>query len=568
MPKKVVIVGGVAAGMKTASRLRRLDPEAEITVLERGDSLSYGACGFPYYLSREVTDFARFDHTPQGVLRDSGYFKTYKGIEARTNCLVTAVDRKGKSVSYKDGSGAQRSAPYDKLVLATGSSPAKLNVPGAEGGGVHSFWFPKDVLAVDREIKERSVTDAAVIGAGFIGLEVAEALARRGLRTSVIEMRPQVLPQLLDREMADLLLKPLKKAGLSLFLGEKTCAVKLENGFAAAVVTDRREIPAQLVIVAIGVRPNVELARSCGLEIGPTGAIAVDRFLRTSDPDIYAGGDCCENTHRVSGAKVFAPMGSTANKHGRVIAGNIAGMCIKYPGVLGTGICRLFDWSAGATGLNESAAKASGIDFESVIVPGNDRLPYMPGNNSLVLKLLAEKATGRVIGAQAVGKGEIAKRLDTLVAAISMGATLEDLSNLDIAYAPPFNGPVDNIATAANVLENKLSGQMRGVNPGEFEAMKGSGDCLLLDVRTPGEFFANRVGGAAEIVNLPLGELREKAGSLPWGKGKRIVTSCQINLRGYEAECILRSLGFSDVSSLEGGMSAWPYETEKGGLKQ
>ena len=568
MPKKVVIIGGVATGMKTASRLRRLDAEAEITVLERGTQLSYGACGFPYYLSGEVSDFSQFDHTPQNVLRDSSYFKTYKGITALTGCLVTSIDRAGKKVIYKDSSGVENTISYDKLVLGTGSTPVKLNIPGSDAQGIHSFWFPWEVLAVEREIKERHVSAAAVIGAGFIGMEVAEALAKRGLMTSVIEMQPQVMPQLLDREMADLLLKPLKKAGLRLHLGEKTVAFKTENGCVSAVVTDRQEIPAQLVIVAIGVRPNVELARACGIKLGASGAIAVDAFLRTSDPDIYAGGDCAENTHRVSGAKVFAPMGSTANKHGRVIAGNIAGMSLKYPGVLGTGICRLFDWTAGATGLNERTAKSAGIDFEAVVVPGNDRLPYMPGNSSIVLKLLAEKATHRVIGAQVLGRGDVAKRLDTLVAAISLGATLEDLSALDLAYAPPFNGPIDNIATAANVLGNKLSGQMSGINPKDFEAMKACEDYLFLDVRTPKEFFANRVSGAREIINLPLGEIREKGGSLPVSRERHIITSCQINLRGYEAECILRSLGFTNVSSLEGGMSAWPYATEKGELKK
>lgn len=570
MAKKVVIIGGVATGMKTASRLRRLDKEAEITVLERGSELSYGACGFPYYISGEVKDYNKFDHTPQGVLRDSAYFKSVKGIDAHTNCLVTAIDRKAKKVIYTElKSGEKKELAYDKLVLGTGATPVKLNLPGADGKGIHGFWFPADVRAVDAELKAGNVKEAAIIGAGFIGMELAEALTSRGLKTSVIEMQGQVLPQLLDREMADILLKPLKKAGVAVYLGEKTTGFKLDDaGNVCAVVTDKREISAQLVIVAVGVKPNTELAVAAGLTIGPTGCIAVDGHLRTSDPDIYAGGDCAENTHRVSGAKVFAPMGSTANKHGRVIADHIAGRDVSYPGVLGTGVCRLFDWEAGATGLNERSAKAAGIDFVSVVVPGNDRLPYMPGVKNIVLKLLAEKATGRVIGGEAVGRGGVAKRIDTLVAAISLGATLSDLANFDIAYAPPFNGPIDNIATAANVLANKIEGQMQGINPKDFEAMKKTGDYLFLDVRTPKEFTANRVAGVPEIMNLPLGVLRSEGRCLPVKPDKHIITSCQIDLRGYEAEVILRALGFTHVSSLEGGMSAWPYETEKGEVKK
>ncbi len=228
--------------------------------------------------------------------------------------------------------------------------------------------------------------------------------------------------------------------------------------------TDKRVLPAQLVIIAVGVRPNVELARGAGLDIGPTGCIAVNEYLQTSDPCIYAGGDCAENTHRVSGAKIFAPMGSTANKHGRVIADNICGDGVKYPGVLGTGVCRIFNCNAGSVGLNERSAAGAGIKYKSVVVPGFDRLGYMPGAGRLIIKLLAEEGTERLLGAQAVG-ANADKRIDTMVAALSMGATLEDLSNMDIAYAPPFNGPIDNLATAANVLHNKMPGQMRGINP-------------------------------------------------------------------------------------------------------
>ena len=559
MSKRVVIVGGVAAGMKTAARLRRLDAEAEIIVLERGPQLSYGACGFPYFISGEVKSMDSFDHTPQGALRDSNYFAAVKGIDARCGCNVQKIDRVQKCVHYME-KGELKQLSYDVLVLATGSTPVKLPLPNADAAGIHSFWFPWDVEAVDKEIAEGGVKDVVIIGAGFIGLELAEAFVRRGLHTSVLEQQDRLLPQLLDEDMAALLLRDTKNPLLDIYLQEKAGGFTVEKGRVAGVQTDKRVIPAQLVIVAVGVRPNVELAREAGLVIGPSGCIAVNEYLQTSDDAIYAGGDCAENTHRVSGAKVFVPMGSTANKHGRVIADNICGARKQYPGVLGTAACRFFAQEVGATGLNERTARQAGIDFASVVVPGSDRLGYMPGVGRIVLKLLAEKSSGRVLGAQAVG-ASVAKRIDTLAAAISLGATLEDLSGLDLAYAPPFNTPIENIATAANVLQNKLDGQLRSINPVDFEKNRTQEDYLFVDVRTPAEVAAKRIADIPSRVNLPLDTLRT-ADISKMDKEQKIVTACQIDLRGYEAEVILRTRGFRDVYSLEGGMSGWPYATE------
>lgn len=559
MSKRVVIVGGVAAGMKTAARLRRLDAEAEIIVLERGPQLSYGACGFPYFISGEVKSMNSFDHTPQGALRDSSYFAAVKGVDGRCGCNVQKIDREHKCVHYVER-GEQKQLAYDVLVLATGSTPVKLPLPNADAAGIHSFWFPWDVEVVDKEIAEGGVRDVVIIGAGFIGLELAEAFVRRGLHTSVLEQQDRLLPQLLDEDMGALLLRDTKNPLLDIYLEEKAGAFAVENGRVAGVQTDKRLIPAQLVIVAVGVRPNVELAREAGLAIGPSGCIAVNEYLQTSDSAIYAGGDCAENTHRVSKAKVFVPMGSTANKHGRVIADNICGAQKKYPGVMGTAACRFFEQEAGATGLNERTAQQAGLDFASVVVPGFDRLGYMPGVGRIVLKLLAEKGSGRVLGAQAVG-ASVAKRIDTLAAAISLGATLEDLSGLDLAYAPPFNTPIENIATAANVLQNKLDGQLRSINPVEFEKQREQDDYLFVDVRTPAEVAAKRIAGIPSRVNLPLDTLRN-ADISKLDKEQKVVTACQIDLRGYEAEVILRARGFSNVYSLEGGMSGWPYANE------
>ena len=561
MGKRIVIIGGVAAGMKTASRLRRRDKNAEIIVLERGSEVSYGACGFPYYIGGDVKEFGCFTNGPQGI-RDAAYFREVKGVEVLVRHEATAINRSEHTVTYLNrDTGETKVLPYDKLVLATGSTPVKLPIPGADLDGVHNFWFPWDVHAVKKDMTENKVTDVVIVGAGLVGMELAEAFHKQGLTVNIVEMQDRILPQMLDKEMADLLQKPVLKAGINLYLNEKTVTIEGSTKV-TAVKTDKRLIPAQLVIVAVGVRPNVELAREAGIEIGPSGSIAVNEYLETSDPDIYAGGDCAENTNLISKAKLFTPMGSTANKHGRVIADNIAGDEIKYPGILNTGICQVLNWQAGSTGLNETSAQKAGLKFESVVVPGFDRLGYMPGANRLILKLLAEVGSHRVIGAQAVGTGGVDKRIDAIATAMAFGAKVEDLSNIDYGYAPPFNGPIDNVSTAANVLMNKFAGHLRSINPKDFQKIKGDSSYTLVDVRTPGEYAANRIAGCANIVNLPLGSLRSEAEKVFTDKKARLICSCQIDLRGYEAETIMRSLGYENVQSLEGGMSGWPYETE------
>lgn len=561
MGKRIVIIGGVAAGMKTASRLRRRDKNAEIIVLERGSEVSYGACGFPYYIGGDVKEFGCFTNGPQGI-RDAAYFREVKGVEVLVRHEATAINRSEHTVTYLNrDTGETKVLPYDKLVLATGSTPVKLPIPGADLDGVHNFWFPWDVHAVKKDMTENKVTDVVIVGAGLVGMELAEAFHKQGLTVNIVEMQDRILPQMLDKEMADLLQKPVLKAGINLYLNEKTVTIEGSTKV-TAVKTDKRLIPAQLVIIAVGVRPNVELAREAGIEIGPSGSIAVNEYLETSDPDIYAGGDCAENTNIISKAKLFTPMGSTANKHGRVIADNIAGDEIKYPGILNTGICQVLNWQAGSTGLNETSAQKAGLKFESVVVPGFDRLGYMPGANRLILKLLAEVGSHRVIGAQAVGTGGVDKRIDAIATAMAFGAKVEDLSNIDYGYAPPFNGPIDNVSTAANVLMNKFAGHLRSINPKDFQKIKGDSSYTLVDVRTPGEFATNRIAGCANIVNLPLGNLRSEAEKIFTDKKARLICSCQIDLRGYEAETIMRSLGYENVQSLEGGMSGWPYETE------
>lgn len=561
MAKKVVIVGGVAAGMKTAARLRRLDKNIQITVLDKGSFVSFSACGFPYYVGGDVPSFESLLGGAQGR-RDVKYFKDVKGFDVLTNCEVTKINRDKKTVSVLNlGTKEECEMEYDKLVLATGSTPVKLPIPGNDLKGIHNFWFPEEVVRVKKDIDSGKIKDVVIVGAGLIGIELAEAFHKQGVKVHIVEMQNRILPQLLDLDLADKIKQPLIEAGIDLHLEEKTLAFEGTEKV-EAVKTDKGIIPAQMVIVCVGVRPNTELAKAAGLKIGVSRAIEVNKRLQTSDPDIFAGGDCAENTHRVSKMKFFAPMGSTANKHGRVIANNITGKCSSYPGILLTGICKVLSWEAGSTGLNAATAKAAGIDYECVVVPGKDRLGYMPGANMLILKLYAEKGTQKVLGVQAIGTGGVAKRVDVIATAITFGATLDDLSTLDMAYAPPFNAAVDNISTAANVLSNKMEAQIASMNCEEFKEVRKDKDVVFVDVRSPEEFAETRIAGCCNIINLPLDKIRAEAENVLTDKNAKYVTSCVINLRGSEGEVILKAKGYNNASSLEGGLTAWPYETE------
>jgi NADPH-dependent 2,4-dienoyl-CoA reductase/sulfur reductase-like enzyme/rhodanese-related sulfurtransferase len=561
MAKKIIIIGGVAAGMKTASRLRRLDKNAQITVLDRGTCVSFSACGFPYYVGGDVASFDSLLGGVQGK-RDPEFFKEVKGFDVLIKHEATKINRDKKTVSVVNlETKKEFELEYDKLVLATGSTPVKLPIPGSDLKGVHNFWFPEEAFRVRKDVESGKIKDVVIVGAGLIGIELAEAFHKQGVKVHIVEMQNRILPQLLDLDLADKVKKPLIEAGIDLHLEEKTLSFE-GSETVEAVKTDKGIIPAQMVIVCVGVRPNVELAKDAGLKIGVSGAIEVNKRLQTSDPDIFAGGDCAENTHRISKMKFFAPMGSTANKHGRVIANNIAGKCTSYPGILLTGVCKVLDWEAGCTGLNSVTAEAAGIDYECVVVAGKDRLGYMPGANMLILKLYAEKGTRKVLGVQAVGEGGVAKRVDVIATAITFGATLDDLSTLDMAYAPPFNAAVDNISTAANVLINKMECQIGSMNCEDFKEVRKKPEVTFVDVRTPSEFKETHISGCCNIINLPLDKIRAEAEKVLTDKNAKYITACMVNLRGSEGEVILKAKGYTHTSSLEGGLAAWPYETE------
>ncbi len=549
---KVVVIGGVAAGPKTASRIRRLCDSAEVTVVEKGEFLSYAGCGLPYYISGMVKDQKELMATPVGVVRDSVFFRNVKDVHVMNRTEATVIDRENKAVTIRRENGETEVLDYDKLVLATGANSFIPPIPGVELQNIFNLKDIHDADAIKDKLAQHKALNAVIVGGGLIGVEVAEAFHEMGCRITLIEFLPHILP-MMDPEMAALVEGHFESKGVKIQTGtrvtEFTGTDRVEK-----VITDQGEFPADIVIMAVGVRPTTKLAVDCGLEIGPTRAIAVDDCMQTSDPDIFAVGDCAEKTNMITGKSCYVPLGSTANKEGRVAANAICGIDDSFPGVLGSAICKIFDFSVARTGLGEKEARDAGYDVVTCQAPAPDKPHFIPTAKPLFLKLIADRKTRKLLGAQATGPGNADRRIDIAVTALSAGMTVDQLANLDLSYAPPFSPAMDNILAAANILRNKMDGYMDGLTPAEVAGMLERGeDFTLLDVRSPEEVGQMRIEGA---VHIPLGAVRKRMGELD--KNKPVVAFCKISLRGYEAALILKQAGFADVKVMDGGILMWP----------
>ena len=561
MGKKIVVIGGVACGPKAACRVQRLDPSADVTILEKGEEISYGACGLPFYLEGQIEDLKELTNTPVGVPRDVNFFKAVKGVDVKLNTEAVAIDTKNKQVTVKNvKEGGQEELAYDKLVIATGSSPVKPPIPGIDLDGIFCLKTMEDGSRLKQAMEGASGKSAVIVGAGLIGMECLEPLLKAGFTCHVVEKLPFALPGLLDEEMAVPLMKHISSKGVILHCGDGVEGFKDNGqGRVSKVITEKTEIDADLVLLAIGFRPNTELARDAGLEVGRMG-IVTDAHMRTSDPDIYAGGDCVASFNIVSGSYMYAPMGSTANKHGRIIANNLAGWNSSFSGVCGTGVCNILGFNVARTGLTEKDAGAQGLETVTSLCPGPDKPHYMKGSKLIHLKMVAEKYTGRLLGVQIAGPGEVLSRVDTAAAILKAGGTVDDVFEADMAYAPPFSPAMDNLIVAANVIQNKMDGLINAYTPAEVKEKLDKGDdFVILDVRTPKEVEQMRLP-YDNVVHIPLGMVRKKAAELP--RDKEIVCSCKISLRGYEAARMLEGAGFDPekIKLLDGGVLAWPYE--------
>jgi len=561
--KRIVVIGGSAAGPKAAAKARRLDENADITIIQKDPDLSMASCGYPYYVGGFFDDRNMLLCTPTGVTRDPKFYLNAKGIVARTETEAIKINRKEKTVTCKDlKTGDTEDVSYDKLILTTGSTPKLPPVKGIELDGITTLQSMKDADYLRKIRDEKKIKKAVVIGGGLIGIETCEALQLAGIEITVIELLPQLLT-FLDWEMAKLVENHVKTHnanvitdnGLAEFLGENgtLTGVKLQNGI---------ELPCELAVVAIGVNPNVKIAKEAGLEIGETGGIKVDKYMQTSDTDVYASGDCVEINNIITGKQVLAPYGDLANLQGRVAGENaIMGNSVTFPGTIQTGICKVFDYGAGATGLSETNARKLGYDIETVINASPDKPGFMEGK-LLVTKVVADKKSGKILGAQCIGPGEVSKQVAQWAMAIKGGMTVEDLINSDLPYAPPFSLAIDHFIAASHIMQNKLKGRMKGISSCEVKSKLDKGEKpFLLDARGPDEYEEMRLGIGETLI--PIGALRNRLNEMPEDKNTEIICFCKISLRGYEAARVLEGNGYKNVKVMEGGIMAWPYPREK-----
>ena len=538
-PKKIVIIGGVAGGMSAATRARRCNEHAQITVIERSGNISFANCGLSYFLDGRIAPKEKLLLTnPKAVAA------RYR-IDARVAQEVLAIDRAAKKVTVRKlADASEYSLEYDKLILAPGATPIVPPVANTRAANVFLVRNMEDILAADGYIKAAKPRQTVIIGAGAIGLETADALTHAGMQVTIVEKADHPLP-LMDAEMARSITAELATNGVTLIAGDGLKELQAdEKGIVRAVVTESgRNVPADLVIMSIGGRPNVELAKNSGLKIGPSGAIAVDEYQRTSDPDVYAVGDAAEAVHEVTGKASRIALAGPANRAGRLAGEHAAtGSSAQAGKVLGTSIVQVFALGAGMTGLSESAAKAAGFDADCAYVLPNDHAGYYPGAKQMRIKLVYDKPTGRVLGAQAVGAAGVDKRLDVIATVIHFRGTVDDLAQLDLAYAPQYGSAKDAIHYAAFVAQNQRRGLTPSINP-RYEIK----DMFLVDVRTPTEFGNGTLPGA---LNIPVDVLRERVGELP--EGRKIAVMCQVGMRGHVATRILRELGY-DAVNVKGG---------------
>lgn len=554
----ILVIGGVAAGPKAAARARRLAPERAITIVEKGEEISYAGCGLPFLMSGDVPQVQDLMTTYSGEIRDQEYFQRVKGIRVLTRLEARAIHRERKEVQLVDlHSGRPFTMRYRQLVLATGSQPIFPDLEGAHLKNIFCLHRPGEAAAIREAITSGEVTRAVVVGAGPIGLEAVDALVRNKVRTTLVEILPTPAPKLLDPELGGLLRKHLEEHGVAPEMGDRVLGFEGDSqGRVQKVISGKKILDAQLVVMGLGVRPESGLAVQAGLAVGPTGAICVNDRLQTSDPDIYAGGDCAEVHHLLTGQPIYAPLGSTATKHGRIIGDNLAGRDSRFPGVLGTYILRAMETTIARTGLTEQEARDAGYSVVTAIVSALDRPHYMPSHRPLVMKLVASRE-GRFLGIQMVGKGEVAKRIDVAAAAISMGASLEQISNTDLSYAPPFATAMDALIHGVNVMRNKIDGGAATITAPELRALLDAGKPFtLLDVRAEAEYDSLWLD-FDNVINIPMDQLRNRIEELP--RDLPIVTMCALGPRSYDAAVLLRYHGFNSVKFLEGGLAAWPY---------
>lgn len=539
---KVVVIGGVAAGMSAAARLRRLDEQAEIVVLERSPYVSFANCGLPYHIGGVIAD------RQQLLLQTPASLKASLNLDVRTGHEAVSIDRARKAVSVREVAGGRAyELPYDKLVLCPGAQPLRPNLPGLEHPSILTLRNVPDMDAIKRRVDE-GAGNAVVIGGGYIGLEMAESLRRRGLRVDLVEMQPQLLPPL-DPEMTWPLEEHARQHGVTLHLGTAAAAFRSQSGGVLVELQNGAALPADVVILSAGVKPDTALAQAAGLALGPRGGIQVDEHLRTSDPDIFAAGDAVETPHRSLAGTWLIPLAGPANRMGRTVADNLAGRPTIWKGTQGTAIVKVFDMTAGGTGANEKTLRRDKVPYRKAYLHPGHHAGYYPGATPLHMKVLFAPDTGKLLGAQVVGFEGVDKRIDVLATAMSAGLAVTDLQDLELAYAPPYGSAKDAINMAGFIGSNMLNGDFDAWYAEDYPTRTSDG--VIVDVRGAADFERGHVPGA---INIPLSDLRARAGELP--AGLAVYLYCKVGFRSYLAMRALRQRG-RRVATLSGGFDTF-----------
>lgn len=554
---KAVIIGGVAGGATAAARLRRKDESAEIVLVERGPYISFANCGLPYHISGTIPE------REQLLVTSEALFEARYNVDVRPQVEAIAIDRANRTVLLRDlQAGTESEEPYDRLLLAPGADVVRPKLSGIDSRRIFTLRNIPDLDRIMNHLAGEQPRRAVVIGGGYIGIEMAENLQERGLYTTLVEGASHILGPF-DEEMAAIVHSHLRDKNIELYLGDRIEHFEDKEGHTLVFLSSGKRLPADIVIMAIGVRPETSLARAAGLEIGTTGGIRVNSFMQTSDPDIYAVGDAVEVTNVVSGKPALIPLAGPANRQGRIAADNMLAeddaTRVSYKGTLGTAILKAFDLAAACTGLNEAQLKASGIDYRTSIIHSGSHASYYPGSTQISLKLLYG-LDGKILGAQAIGADGADKRVDVIATAIKAGMTVEDLCELELSYAPPFGSAKDPINIAGYVASNVLNGFHEIIQWHELRDLLAdqTNTLQLVDVRTPEEFEIITIPRAR---NIPLSTLRQRLGELD--PNLPTVVFCQIGMRGYLAYRILKQAGFADLRNLTGGIKTYNWATEK-----
>jgi len=556
MTKRIIIVGAVALGPKVACRLRRLDPEAQITLIDRDNLISYGGCGIPYYVGGDIADIEGLYSTSSHVVRNSEFFRTYKGVEILPMVEAIGINRKEKKLDVQYlADGKKASLEYDKLVIATGATPFRPAIPGANLPMVFTVSNLHNAEDIKDKISRGQVEKAVVIGAGAIGIEMAEALTELWeVETTIIEMADQVLPTALGKNISKVVEKQLEKNNVKVILSEKVKKINSDSDSRViSVETSNGTLDCDMVVMSAGVRPNTKFAADSGLAIGHSGALLVDRCMKTTDPHIYAGGDCVELRNLVSGENMTMPLGSLANRQGRIIANNIHGRASKFKGTVGTFCIKIFDMGVATAGLTSAQAKANGFEPVHSIVSQPDHAHFYPSAELMFIKLIADRKTRKILGIESVGThcDAIKARVDAVAPLLQTGLNVDDVCVLETGYAPPFASAMDIINNAGNTLDNIFENLNRPMDVIDFLEKFKNNEIRVLDVRIAieAEPFVEKYKD--RWLNIPQPELRERLNEVP--KEEPLCLICGTGARSYECQIILDHNGFKNTINVQGG---------------